>query len=1435
MDNHPNLTRYVICLPQNLPDDRKPNRKSSAQKWEERCAEWQARAAAAGRKIEIVLWDETQLVERITKPEHQGKHWFWFDSEQRLTHHWFQDRLDEAIANAGDRYTPKAHVELPIAQIFDGLGRRPKFFQRFEELIASVHEKHRRLDRGADKGILAADYTLLGDQLSDLSVSLHTLLPNESGSGAAPLPLCLEKVSDLAEKLASLSEDISDKLQEMAAKVEANLPEAKRKSFYRNEEVENLRGASYRLREMRAVLYDISGFADTDESRLANIPALLLTGHAGLGKTHLLCDIAERGLLQGQPHLLLHGAHFNDNEPLQQIVNQLGLNCTVEQFLGGLTAAAQAYKSRVLIFIDAINEGSGNGLWKKHLLGFLARLRNYPWIGVCLSVRTTYEDLVVPKPIPEGILIEVEHRGFEENEAEAVHRFFTEYGIAPTFPLLSPEFSRPLFLKLFCSAIKNIGLNQVPPRIRGISALLELFLDSVNQKLSAPQCLDFNKHDRIVHRAVEKLCVEFATSENEFVQRAKAEACVNSVLPASGHSKSLFAHLEHEGVISVDRWRTAEGFQEVVHFAYQRFTDHLVSKYLLDQYLDSKNPARSFKKQGKIGRLFKCEADGRRWSGLLEAMSVQLPERTGKEFFELVPHLSGTSVVRQAFVESFAWRDKKAFSAESNKYINNVVLRHYDTRYEFWNALLMIAAIPDHAYNADWLHKILMGYSLPDRDAWWSIFLHNQWGEVGPVIRLIDWAWADSNKNCFSDEVIRLGGTALAWFLTSSNRFLRDRATKAMVRLLENRISVVARLLEDFADVDDPYVKERLFAVAYGVSMRCSDGTAVGMLAERVYDRVFRNRKNIPVHVRTRDYARGVVERGLVLNPTLPVDVKKIRPPYGTPWPKKKPKTESALRRRMATKTPSNANQAIEHLVGSITSDFEDFCKYIISSFSEWSNVPLGQDQHPTRRERFEAYRKSLTNRQRAALDAFTDLKTSDAERSGRVLKREISPEDRKRLGELAEEEFRKCLRKGSKKARLFEAEALPYIENPYGVDRSFDADFATKWILQRVVEIGWTAERFGQFDQRVNSYQYDGRSAHKAERIGKKYQWIAYCELLARIADNFQMRWAVDDEDGFQFQGPWELSHGRDIDPSMLLTSVERDNWRPSSPCWWFPFSPMQWEGGTNHLKWLKDQRDLPDPKALIQVGRDRNATQWLNLNGYYVWEEPAPVKEDRFSTERRQLTYCLRSFLVRRKRSKAFFDWLSEVNLYGPLLDYPSSEYRLFLGEFYWSYAYQSQDNEYHGRDGWTKGRLDRMPSEIACTVERYLRESSTEDCSVDDTVLIDLPCKQIVEGMGLSWGGKNSEYVDRLGHVIAFDPSVTERGPEALLIHRNKFLEYLQDEGLEVFWTISGEKHRIGGSHRHEDYLGHMEIGGYYRIVDGEICGQIHSKFKSPSNRS
>lgn len=74
-------------------------------------------------------------------------------------------------------------------------------------------------------------------------------------------------------------------------------------------------------------------------------------------------------------------------DPWRQILDLLALDCSRDELLGALSAAAEAQGGRALILIDALNEGEGPALWPGHLAAMLDDLRHWPRIGIVVSCR----------------------------------------------------------------------------------------------------------------------------------------------------------------------------------------------------------------------------------------------------------------------------------------------------------------------------------------------------------------------------------------------------------------------------------------------------------------------------------------------------------------------------------------------------------------------------------------------------------------------------------------------------------------------------------------------------------------------------------------------------------------------------------------------------------------------------------------------------------------------------------------------------------------------------------------------------------------------------------------------------------------------------------------------------------------------------------------
>jgi hypothetical protein len=122
---HPNLTRYVVCLPFDL-SGRTGRRGSDQQtRWTDYVGEWQQLAADRGLIVSFEAWPKTELIERLVRIDPTcGRRRFWFH-EETLSTEWFAAHIVDATSDAGPRYHPELNVEVPISSQLSAFGETP--------------------------------------------------------------------------------------------------------------------------------------------------------------------------------------------------------------------------------------------------------------------------------------------------------------------------------------------------------------------------------------------------------------------------------------------------------------------------------------------------------------------------------------------------------------------------------------------------------------------------------------------------------------------------------------------------------------------------------------------------------------------------------------------------------------------------------------------------------------------------------------------------------------------------------------------------------------------------------------------------------------------------------------------------------------------------------------------------------------------------------------------------------------------------------------------------------------------------------------------------------------------------------------------------------------------------------------------------------------
>lgn len=355
-----------------------------------------------------------------------------------------------------------------------------------------------------------------------------------------------------------------------------------------------------------------------------------------------------------------------------------------------------------------------------------------------------------------------------------------------------------------------------------------------------------------------------------------------------------------------------------------------------------------------------------------------------------------------------------------------------------------------------------------------------------------------------------------------------------------------------------------------------------------------------------------------------------------------------------------------------------------------------------------------------------------------------------------------------------------------------FDATWAQRWVFQRVISLGWTPMRFADFDLRVNRFM--SRTDHKPERFGKKYQWMAFHELIARIADNFHMMPEYGGKPVI-YEGPWQLSQ-RDIDPTLPPPrrtlnvdgeSVVGKTFVGDGDHWWLPDGPRYSDDDPPASEgWGTDQSDVPEFKQLVRC-QDGDGAKWVVLHAWYTWASGRP-REQIGHSRRREIWSHIYSWLVRPERRKMVVRYLEQRPLMGRWMpEGASNTDAAYLGELPWAISRDSSEDIWkpvqHSRDE------EPIGPKVSPAWEEYNWEGHGRDCSINDGVQAWYPAHLLFDAGALTWNPGTREWRDRAGVTVA--QFVESGGHRALLVREDWLKRTLHSAGLDVVFGWLGEK--------------------------------------------
>ena len=614
-----------------------------------------------------------------------------------------------------------------------------------------------------------------------------------------------------------------------------------------------------------------------------------------------------------------------------------------------------------------------------------------------------------------------------------------------------------------------------------------------------------------------------------------------------------------------------------------------------------------------------------------------------------------------------------------------------------------------------------------------------------------------------------------------------------------------------------------------------------------------------------RDYARGVVERAIYLGAELDIDEGLLRPPYSSEWPDIPTHDEIKVAANRWNGRETEGGKSAPgwwSIESSLTGG--DFDRYVIGEHPRWLSASLDEEDWQSPMERLAALLAQLSNKESQAWENFAGIESSrpivikfiDSDGSdSRLDPLQVFPQimdsNESQDGDNGEpfsqdrfereySEARQWLMTALTDEHRTEMEAILQDRDDRGYRKKlqFDNELIRRYILARVIDMGWTPDRFGYFDD--HSIPYQGRKANKPERIGKKYQWIAYHEILAYISDHYQYREPYrDDGSDRTYEGPWQ-EYLRNVDPSSLLLSIPGGTqWRGHTPAWWGKSSYTDWKEQLSHREWIAVQDDVLVLGDELIVTRC-DGTRWVKIGGHMNWHQPHPPDVEPTDVPKRDIWLAFKGYLVNKEDADAFIEWATDVDFWSNRMPDPPSALSsdMFLGEHGWAPSFRYSNRQYYSDFGsededWIRPNED-APVYVQPASFQYITESGEYDCSITEGFTLQLPHHGLLKSLELRWSGRAADYLDEDGNLAALDPTAHEDGPSALLVREDLLREYLSKEGLVLCWTVLGEKWVIGPMNARE-YHGSLKVSGAYRYTDQGPEGDLNFNPDIPSDET
>ncbi|RZT95919.1 hypothetical protein EV201_0547 [Ancylomarina subtilis] len=702
------------------------------------------------------------------------------------------------------------------------------------------------------------DYRIKTDEFRDLSsevvnltrnyYSKHLVLINEVNAINADSP----DVYDFAKQSKTAIDSFIQNSESERKQLNIHLKEIFKKSDKNKINYQDIDWVEFMIQSVNNISDLLIG-SKKDNSLLKTVVRILsndahVFGAAGYGKTHFACSISYNLLKHEHPTLLLLGSSFrNSITPKQRIIQLLDLegSYSFKDFLGAIDILGETYNCKVPIIIDGLNESypSAGEIWYNELYSIINDVRKFSNIILITTCREKRE--YIQQIFDKESYKEVENfvylKGFtDKNIYNAVEKYFEKYAIKPSSkPYDITLFENPLRLKIFCDV--NKGKVSLDINLYSIIESIESYILDLIKKIS--------KKERAVN-AIRKSKLEKGLQEigQLLWNNNKREIQFSDFYPL--FEEELSFNLIDEGLCFQ---RDLNNEDELIQFTYDLVGGYQIAKSV---FFNNKSIPLIIEKLQSLEakeKLF-CDDKTKRHplhEDILKSISYLLPLKTNKQIYEVITE---ESIILESIGNIELLSSTQADKDKFVRFIESINLGS-----ESYNSLfqkLYDDVVQRNTFNSfDIITTIFLKLNQYEVDIFWNELIRKDSYKLQSKLKWIVKNIKDTGHS--KDNVL-----LFVLLLTgSSDKLLRNEATKALMQLGLIYPDNIIKLAKRFIIVNDSFILESLICALTGVVLRLKNRdfteTVKHFLQE---DFLIKNTTN---HIAILDYIQTIFEFGL--------------------------------------------------------------------------------------------------------------------------------------------------------------------------------------------------------------------------------------------------------------------------------------------------------------------------------------------------------------------------------------------------------------------------------------------------------------------------------------------------------------------------------------------------------------------------------------------